>query len=129
MSAVSPREYHARRDAEIRRQREDLRLQVLDRARSAIRRLAPEFPPIQAVYLFGSVVQPGQFSVASDVDVAVDCEDITAETPFWRALEMALERNVVLLPRQGTVAQTVELYGELCYQRDIGEPPPSAFRG
>lgn len=117
MSTVSPREYHARRDAEIRRQREDLRLEVLERARSAIRRLAPEFPPIQAVYLFGSVVQPGRFSAASDVDVAVDCEDIEVETPFWRALEEALERNVDLRPRMGAVAQAVEDFGELCYER------------
>ena len=117
MSTVSPREYHARRDAEIRRQREDQRLEVLERARSAIRRLAPEFPPIQAVYLFGSVVRPGRFGVASDVDVAVDCEDITVETPFWRALEEALERNVDLRPRMGAVAQAVEDFGELCYER------------
>ena len=128
MNTVFPRDYHAWQEAEQRRQREELRLQFLERARSAIRRLAPEFPPIQAVYLFGSIVRPGWFNLASDVDVAVDCEDIHVETPFARALEEVLDRFVDLLPRKGAVAQTVELYGELCYQRDGGEPP-SASKG
>ena len=33
-------------------------------------------------YLFGSLLRPGRFHAASDVDVAVECDDLEAETPF-----------------------------------------------
>jgi predicted nucleotidyltransferase len=113
------REYHARRERELREQREALRQAVLERAREAIRRSAPRFPSIQAVYLFGSILKPGRFRPDSDVDVAIDCDDLKAETPFWSALEDALERNVILRPRIGPVAQAVEDYGELSYEREV----------
>jgi predicted nucleotidyltransferase len=113
------REYHARRERELCKQREALRLKVLERARDAIRRSAPGFPAIRAVYLFGSVLQPGRFRPDSDVDVAIDCDDIEMESPFWQALQDALERNVDLRPRIGRIAQAVEDYGELCYEREI----------
>ncbi len=111
------RDFHARREQARREAREILRLDVLKRAREAILRHAPEFPAIRAVYLFGSTLQPGQFHEASDVDVALDCEDIRAETPFWRALEDDLQRNVDLRPREGAVARAVEAYGERAYER------------
>lgn len=106
------REYHSRREREIREEREALRLRVLEQAREAIRRAAPDFPAIRAVYLFGSVVQPGRFHSGSDLDVAVDCEDIEAETPFARALEEILDRSVDLRPRMGPIARAVEDSGE-----------------
>ncbi len=116
------REYHARRERELREQREALRLAVLEKAREAIGRSAPKFPAIRAVYLFGSVLQPGRFRPSSDVDVAVDCDAIEAETPFWSLLEDSLERNVDVRPRVGPVAQAVEDYGELCYEREVPDP-------
>lgn len=117
-AALQPfREYHARRDHELRQEREALRLGVLERVRDAVRRSAPRFPAIQAVYLFGSLLQPGRFRPDSDVDVAIDCDDVEAETPFWRTLEDALKRDVDLRPRIGTVARAVEQGGELCYER------------
>jgi predicted nucleotidyltransferase len=115
---LSPREYHARRDQGRRAEREALRLEVLERARAAIRQRAPEFPAIRAAYLFGSILRPGLFHAQSDVDVAIDCDELESETPFWRALEIALERNVDLLPREGRIAQAVEDYGELVYERE-----------
>ena len=119
-AALRPyREYHARRDRELRAQREALRINVLAQAREAIRRLAPDFPELRAVYLFGSVLQPGRFHSGSDVDVAIDCDDLETEHPFWGALEDSLQRNVDLRPRVGPVAQAVEDYGELCYEREI----------
>src|ERR1700744_4743283 len=90
------REYHARRERELRQEREGLRLEVLERAREAIRRSAPLFPAIRSVYLFGSVLQPERFRRDSDVDVAIDCEDVEVETPFWRKLDEALKRDVDL---------------------------------
>lgn len=94
-----------------------MRLDVLKRAKEAILRQASAFPAIRAAYLFGSILQPGQFHEASDVDVALDCDDLEVETPFWRALEDDLKRNVDLRPREGAVARAVEAYGEKIYER------------
>jgi len=94
-----------------------LRLEVLARAKAAILRRAPAFPAVGAVYLFGSILRPGRFHAGSDVDVAVDCDDLRVETPFWRTLEEELERNVDLRPREGAVARAVEDYGERVYER------------
>lgn len=111
------RDFHARRDQARREERETLRLDVLEHARAAILRQAPAFPAIRAVYLFGSILQPGQFHEASDVNVALDCDDIQSETPFWRSLEIELRRNVDLRPREEAVARAVEDYGEKVYER------------
>ncbi|MFL6259299.1 MAG: nucleotidyltransferase family protein [Thermoanaerobaculia bacterium] len=113
------REYHARRERELRQEREALRLEVLESAREAIRRSAPLFPAIRAAYLFGSLLQPGRFRPDSDVDVAIDCDDIEMETPFWRMLEEELRRDVDLRPRIGAIARAVEEEGERCYERKI----------
>jgi predicted nucleotidyltransferase len=122
-AALRPfREYHARRDRELRQEREALRLEVLERAREAIRRSAPLFPAVRAVYLFGSLLQPGRFRPNSDVDVAIDCDDIEMETPFWRMLEEELRRDVDLRPRIGAVARAVEEEGERCYERKVPGP-------
>jgi predicted nucleotidyltransferase len=112
------REYHARRDRELREERERLRLGVLEKARDSVRQSAPLFPAIRAVYLFGSILQPGRFRPGSDVDVAIDCDDIEVETPFWQMLEAGLDRDVDLRPRTGVVAEAVEQSGELCYERE-----------
>jgi predicted nucleotidyltransferase len=119
---LSSREYHARRDRERRAEEEAFRLEALERAREAIRVRAPEFPAIRAAYLFGSILQQGRFHRESDVDVAIDCDDLESETPFWRVLERALERNVDLRPREGPIAQAVEDYGELVYEREVSDP-------
>jgi predicted nucleotidyltransferase len=119
---LSPREYHARRERARWEERETLRREVGERARAAIREIAPRFSAIRAVYLFGSILQPGRFWPDSDVDVAVDCDDLAAETPFWRALEEILRRNVDLRPRAEAVAEAIASYGELCYAREISRP-------
>lgn len=122
-AALRPfREYHARRDRELRQEREALRLEVLERTREAVRRSAPFFPAIRAVYLFGSLLQPGRFRPNSDVDVAIDCDDIEMETPFWRMLEEELRRDVDLRPRIGAIARAVEEEGERCYERKVPGP-------
>lgn len=117
-SLLPYREYHARRERQLREEREALRLEVLERAREAVRQSASRFPAIRTVWLFGSVLQPGRFRPDSDVDVAVDCDDIESETPFWRELEESLTRDVDLRPRIGPVAVAVKDYGELCYQKE-----------
>ncbi|NJL28815.1 MAG: hypothetical protein HC897_13445, partial [Thermoanaerobaculia bacterium] len=102
-----------------REAREQERLERLEAARRAIRELAPAEPTLLAVYLFGSVLQPGRFHESSDVDVAVDSDDPAAESRFWGALEARLECNVDVRPRTGTVAFAVETSGEKVYEREV----------
>ncbi len=122
LSDLTPREYHARRDAERLAQREGLRAQRLVAVREAITRLAPQHPGVEAVYLFGSILSPGRFTRRSDIDVAVDCDDLEVESRFWRALESALETNIDLRPHRGPIAAAVESSGETVYERETAGP-------
>jgi predicted nucleotidyltransferase len=115
---LTPRQYHARREAERGAQRENLRQARLADARAAICNLAPTFPAIQAVYLFGSIMQRGRFTPQSDIDVAITCDDVAVESHFWRALEEALEWNVDVRPFQHPITQAVSDYGECVYERE-----------
>ena len=119
ISVEEARRYHARREQLRRQQRETLRLQRYEQVRSAIDRIAPEYPAIRTVYLFGSLVRPGHFRPSSDVDLAVDCDDLAEESRFWQALESALQMDVDLRPRQGAVAWAVATEGERVYERAI----------
>lgn len=112
---LTPREYHARRAAERRAEREALRARKLEEARAAIRRVAPDFPAVRRVYLFGSLLRPGCFHDASDIDVAVECDDIETETPFARALERELAVAVDLRLLAGGVVEAVKDSGEKVY--------------
>jgi len=116
-SPLTPQEFHALREQALHEEREALREEVLRDTRAAILRLAPQFSTIRAVYLFGSVLAPDRFWPDSDVDVAIDSDDLEVETPFWRGLEDALRRNVDLRPCVGPVARAVEDCGECCYKR------------
>ena len=53
----------------------------------------------------------------SDIDVAVECDSLEAESAFWRALERDLRRDVDVRPLAGAVAQAVEDWGERIYGR------------
>ena len=88
--SLSPREYHARRAASRSAAREALRQRKLSQVREAICRLSPGYPAVRRVYLFGSLLRPGRFHAASDIDVALECDDLEAETPFARSLEREL---------------------------------------
>ena len=119
---LTPREYHARRDADRRAAREALRQRTLVAARAAIRRLAPRYPAIREVFLFGSVLQPGWFTDQSDLDVAAKVDDLEAEGTFVRALEAELHRQVDLRPLEGAVRNAVETEGERVYERKVPHP-------
>lgn len=118
-TALEVRQFHIRREEVRRRQREEMRRQRYQRVRMAVEQIAPAHPAIRAVYLFGSLVQPGRFTLHSDVDVAVDCDDPAAESRFWRALETALQSDVDLRPRRGAVAWAVAAQGECIYERTV----------
>lgn len=120
--ALSFREHLYRREEEDFRERESFRLVMLEKARAAVARLAPRFPSVEGVSLFGSVLQPGRFTHRSDIDIAVDCTDLEEESRFWRALEADLEWDVDLRPRKGAVARAVEAHGEHCHAGKIHRP-------
>jgi predicted nucleotidyltransferase len=115
-------EYHRQRDERKQRQVESYRLQVLGEVRRVVLRLATAEASIEKVGLFGSLVQPGRFRRYSDVDMALLCDNVKAETRFWRALEEALERNVDLRSWKGSAALAVETYGEVVYEREKPAP-------
>jgi predicted nucleotidyltransferase len=119
---MTPREYHAQREVERRQQREGLRLEMLERVREAISQLAPDFPTIEAVYLFGSVVQYGRFNTHSDIDIAIHSERVgdwlEAESVFWRKLEEAVRWEVDLRPYEPPITQAIADYGECVYARE-----------
>jgi len=116
------RTYHRQREATRLAAREARRRKRLDAARRAIRELAPQEPAIRAVHLFGSVLEPGRFRASSDLDVAVDADDPSAESRFWRSLEDALDGPVDLRPRTGAVARAVGQGGECVYEREDPRP-------
>ena len=113
--SLSPQEFHARRAAERHASRETLRELRLCQARDAIQQIAPGFPALRAVHLFGSVLRPGAFSAASDLDVAVDCAELEEETLFARALEREIGLSVDLRPLRGAIADAVREEGEKVY--------------
>ena len=113
------REYHTRRETRRRQQWERLRQEQYRRICAAIQLLAPAYPAVRAVYLFGSLVQPGRYRPWSDLDVAVCCDDVEEESRFWRALEEKLETRVDLRRCMGAVAQAVTTYGECVYEREV----------
>lgn len=57
-------------EAERLKRREALRLQTQGELRTALRELLPH----EKVIVFGSLVKPGRFSEASDVDLALEAE-------------------------------------------------------
>ena len=121
---LTPREFHALRDAERRAARETVRERQLAAVRDAIRRHAPRHPAVRAVYLFGSVLRPGWFTDASDIDVAVEIDELEAEGPFARALERELCRRVDLRPYEGAIRDAVETEGEKVYERKAPDSRP-----
>ncbi len=112
------KEYHHRRNAQMREQREAHRQEWPRRVQIAISALAPNFPAITQLYLFGSIVQPGRFRVDSDIDVAVESRSVEMESEFWQALEQSLQRNIDMRPLAGPIAQAVEAYGAKVYERE-----------
>ena len=111
------RHYHREREARAYARRERERQEWLHRVREAAARLAPHYPEVHRVYLFGSLTQAGRFRGSSDIDIAVECDTVAAESAFWRALEKALQRDVDVRPLTGVVMEAVIATGELLYER------------
>jgi predicted nucleotidyltransferase len=109
------------REKARRARQEATRQTALTAAREAILSVAGDWPSIQRVYLFGSVIQVGAFSGRSDIDVAI--EGATAEEyfGFWRELDAALpqwfvDAREIDLP--SSFADEVRRTGVLIYDRE-----------
>ena len=109
------RRYHHERAAERYRRREAERQQWFRRACDVVVVLAPQYPAVRRVFLFGSLVKPGRFRPDSDIDVAVLCDDVAVESAFWQAVEQALGRTVDLRPLTGVLAEVVTQEGVRVY--------------
>ncbi len=121
MDYSAAKAYHAQRAAKRLQARERLRLGKLAAIRTAIKQIVPAYPMIQAVYLFGSVMQNGRFTTKSDIDIAIQCNPQNAclpiETELWRKLEEAVQWEVDLRPYTPPLTQAVANYGECVYAR------------
>ncbi|MCL4869387.1 MAG: nucleotidyltransferase domain-containing protein [Anaerolineae bacterium] len=118
------REYHQQREAARLAARESLRQERLAAAQMAVRQIAPQFPSLVQVYLFGSIVQPGRFTQYSDIDVAVVGLDPAEETQFWRLLEQQLQWAVDVRPCVGPIQQVVYQDGKKIYVRKSDHSNP-----
>jgi len=79
-------ERERRRQAE----RERCRQEALAAIRQTIRAVAPSYPAVQRVYVFGSVTRHGAFRPDSDIDVGVEGLDAGVCFDLWRDLEQAV---------------------------------------
>ncbi|MDM8527830.1 nucleotidyltransferase domain-containing protein [Anaerolineales bacterium HSG24] len=96
---------------------EQTRLHWFNRVRDLVQKIAPQYPAIKRVYLFGSLAQLGRFRSHSDIDLAVVCTNIAAETVFWRKLEQVIKHSVDVRPLTESIAEAVKQYGILLYER------------
>lgn len=110
------RQYHRERKARAYAKRESERQEWLQRTREAVLRLARRYPDVRRAYLFGSLTQAGRFRGNSDIDIAVECDTVAAESAFWHALERELQRDVDVRPLTGAVMEAVIATGELLYE-------------
>lgn len=111
------RRYHGEREARRRAQREAERQQWLQRVCEAVVCLAPRYPGVRRVYLFGSLAQAGRFWRGSDIDLAVECDSLETGSAFWQALERYLRRDVDVRPMIGAMVEFVASGGEKVYER------------
>ena len=112
--ARASRRWLQRREDEKRARRERLRSEVRERIHDAVQAIAPRYPRVRSLTLFGSILEPGCFFKHSDVDLAIDCDDAETMSDLWRELEEKV-RFPVDLRHQGKVALAVEMRGEQVY--------------
>jgi predicted nucleotidyltransferase len=117
MALEAARRYHHEREARAYARRERDRQEWLRRVREAVVRLAPHHPEVRRAYLFGSLTQAGRFRNNSDIDIAVECDTVAAESAFLHALEKVLQRDVDVRPLTGVVKDVATQTGELIYER------------
>ncbi len=111
------KQYHRHRAALLQDKQKRYQQQWLIQVKKIVPPLATQYPAIERVYLFGSLLHPEQFSERSDIDLAIQCDDIVIETPFWRQLEQSLGRDIDLRPLDGIIKTIALTEGKLLYER------------
>lgn len=114
------RESWREREARRRAEAEARRAAAQEAVERAIRTVAPRYPGIRRVYLFGSVLRPGVFRPDSDIDVGVEGDDGHGLFDFWRELEAAAPGwafDVRPLDPEDPFSQRVQERGRLIYER------------
>ncbi len=108
-------------------ERERWREEALTAVTTAIPSIAARHPSVAQAYLFGSIIRPGEFRLASDVDVAVVGTTPAAYFAFWRDLEAALPNWVIDLrdiTEPSFFSERIQHTGLLLYER-TDSPPAS----
>lgn len=103
-----------------RAEREARRTRATLAVTKAVAQVAPRFPKVQRVYLFGSVTRPGAFRLDSDVDVAIEGLGVEEYFPVWRAIEEAApDWNIDVrdITAPSDFADRVRRTGRLIYER------------
>jgi len=90
VKTVVYRQTYQRRLAQQHQAREKRRREALTAVTAALSPIAAAFPSIKRVYLFGSIIRPGQFHEQSDIDVGVVGATAVDYFGFWRELEYKL---------------------------------------
>lgn len=111
------RSYHRKRASVLRSERESLRADWLRRVRTVVAEVAPRFPDLRTVYLFGSLTRPGVFHTQSDIDLAVEADSVESESAFWSAVERALHHPCDVRSLVEPIRTAVEHDGMLLYER------------
>ena len=115
------RTFHQRAQARFRAN-EERRRQARQTVLEAIVMIAPRYPNVQRVYLFGSIIRPGAFRLDSDIDLGVEGADMALCFQLWRDLEQAVTEwmlDVRSLEDDDPFSQRVRLKGEVVYERAI----------
>lgn len=89
------RDNFRQRTATQQAEREALRWQAYDAAVATIHTIAPTYPNITQIFLFGSITRPQQFQRHSDIDIAIAGTDATTYFALWRDLEAACPSWVI----------------------------------
>jgi predicted nucleotidyltransferase len=114
------RESFRARERKARAEREARRLAALRAVQQAMLDCAPRYPSVRRAYLFGTVVRPGAFRSASDVDVAVEGIGAAEYFELWRDLEQAAPGWTIDLrdmTQASPFADRVWATGMLIYER------------
>ena len=122
--AVYRHNLHQRAQARLR-EREKRRQRARQVVMDAISVVAPRYPTVRRVYLFGSVTRPGAFGPDSDVDIGVEGADMALCFDIWRDSEKAApewELDVRSLDEDDPFAERVRQKGDLIYERAIQGP-------
>ncbi|MBE2220806.1 MAG: nucleotidyltransferase domain-containing protein [Anaerolineae bacterium] len=114
------RQHFKAQQAKKLEEREAKRLYALETVTAVLPPIISQFPTIQQLFLFGSIVHPGQFHAKSDIDIGV--LGTTAEDYFalWRELEAKLPEWIIDLrdiSDDSFFANTVQKTGLLIYER------------